>query len=159
MKKILHILSFVLILYACREELPVEEKEVVYPPVLIKSEIFSPSEGDIYYTGSIMKIKWKMPGSIKKVYIRLLRKSVVKEIISAETENDGEFEWNIDVNIKPSIHYRVEITNHDSHYPSILSDYFIPELSLGKIILRYKRPAKEFCICPKPFKPTPPFHS
>ncbi|MGK9477651.1 Ser-Thr-rich GPI-anchored membrane family protein [Melioribacter sp. OK-6-Me] len=129
MKTILHILSLVLILYACREELPVEEEEV-YPSVFIKSKIFSPAEGDLYYTGSIMKIKWEMPANIKKVYIRLLRKSVVKEIISAETENDGEFEWNIDVNIKPSIHYRIEITNHDSHFPSILSDYFIIKSSL-----------------------------
>jgi hypothetical protein len=130
MRKILQILPLLIILCTCREELPVEETPF-YPSAYIKSKIISPSEGDLYYTGSKIKIKWEMPGSVEKVYIRLLRKTVVKEIISAETENDGEYEWDIDVNIKPSIHYRIEITNHDSHYPVVTSDYFIIKSGLA----------------------------
>ncbi|AFN74874.1 hypothetical protein MROS_1640 [Melioribacter roseus P3M-2] len=130
MRKIFYLLSLVSIICSCREELPVEE-EPFYPSLFVKPEIFSPAEGDLYYTGSKMEIKWEMPGSVEKVYIRLLRKTVVKEIISAETENDGEFEWNIDVNIKPSIHYRIEIANHDSHYPVVTSDYFIIKSGLA----------------------------
>lgn len=92
--------------------------------VLNSLQIVSPLPGETWKPGTVQKITWSFPDVVKKVQIRLYKKTELRSILAIAYDNTGSFEWNIPADILKSNHYRVEIFDVDAPILTKLSEYF-----------------------------------
>ncbi len=102
------------------------EQLVTSPPQVSEITVFerklpviSPEEWETWYMQETYTIKWKPTEKIKFVKIELVRKYKPKLTIVTETENTGFLEWKIPYYLKPSLHYRIKIS--DANNPEIVN--------------------------------------
>ncbi len=117
-----------LFLCSCREKINVvEPKEILSSRFSnITLQITSPSKWELWRQQKTYSIKWSFSTNSSYVFLKieLTKKGKVKFIISENTNNDGEYEWNIPVNIENSNMYQIKISNLSNPNIYALSDEF-----------------------------------
>ena len=109
---ILLILSiFIVINQGCKVR--VSEASDVEIPIVIVEEIIiiSPSKGDMYRPGNLLKIRWVASPNLSKVNIFLLKNDIIERTLAHNQENNETFGWWIEPDIDNSAQYSVKIEN------------------------------------------------
>jgi len=113
---LMYSLIYLLLLTGCRQIFGDgnQTESIVQAPIEAENIIVqSPVKGSIWNPGDTIGIKWIAP-TIKKIDIRLYRKSEYKLTITENLENTGKFDWIIPVEIQLSNHYVVKIISHNN---------------------------------------------
>ncbi|MGE5456999.1 MAG: GPI anchored serine-threonine rich family protein [Methanococcaceae archaeon] len=82
-----------------------EEKPIIYIAVT------SPLEGEKFIPGTQLPIKWNSSPVLANVNIELYKKSDYIMTIVQGNANDGAVLWTIPSDIRPSVHYKIKISN------------------------------------------------
>lgn len=109
-------LIFLLTINGCRDifgERTAPESVVNPPEESSNLEVFEPIHGRIWNPGDTLQIKWIAP-AIKKIDLKLYRKSAYKFDIASEIANTGIYVWIIPMDIPLSNHYLIRVSNHNN---------------------------------------------
>ena len=96
--------------------------------------ITSPSEGDIFALGDACQITWEGFTSTNSVSIDLFQANTFIQNITASTQDDGIYDWNIFNNLSNSDQYKIKVTNLEDSNIYAFSDLFSiygPEISVS----------------------------
>lgn len=104
------------------------------PAVMVTSNAFeiytnsfsfsSSYEGITWDTGKEYRILWESTGYITSVDLQLLKEGGVIHDIAIGTENDGEYDCIIPVDLEPSTEYQLKISDHADPSISLTSETF-----------------------------------
>ena len=81
-------------------------------------------EGITWDTGKEYRILWESTGYITSVDLQLLKEGGVIHDIAIGTENDGEYDCIIPVDLEPSTEYQLKISDHADPSISLTSETF-----------------------------------
>jgi len=109
-------------------------EDVSNPAVMATSNAFeiytnsfsfsSSYEGITWDTGKEYRILWESTGYITSVDLQLLKEGGVIHDIAIGTENDGEYDCIIPVDLEPSTEYQLKISDHADPSISLTSETF-----------------------------------
>jgi hypothetical protein len=97
-------------------EFPIDEKEELM--------IISPSTGDSFEPGGLLKIRWLSSPSLNEVDIYLLKNNQIVHTFALKQKNNGTYGWFIDDDIEKSGGYSIKVVNSFEEMEFDISDYF-----------------------------------
>ena len=129
------ILSIIILLYSGCEETVIEPTDLGIP-INDNEEIIiiSPSSGDIFEPGDLLKIRWLSSSSLNKVDIFLLRNNTIVHTFALDQNNNGTYGWFIDDDVDVSSSYSIKVVNSfDDENFSISERFSIKQIQRIKI--------------------------
>jgi hypothetical protein len=119
------ILSIIILINTACKDLP-DEPLILEYPVNEQQEllIISPSDGDVFKSGDLLKLRWLSSTSLSEVDIYLIKNNNIERTFVLNRKNNGTFGWFIDDNMVKSNNYSIKIVNSFEEMDFDISDRF-----------------------------------
>ena len=117
--------SIIILINTACNDIP-DEPLILEYPVNEEQEllILSPSGGDIFQPGELLKVRWLSSSSLFEVDIFLLKSNKIVRTFALNRENNGTFGWFIDDDIEKSGGYSIKVINSFEEMDCDISDRF-----------------------------------